>query len=104
MSSPPVRRPVPVALVDDYDVVLKGLAHLLDEYRDRVMVVEIDANQNVDTPVDCGGYDSVAQRESGDDQMIELIRNPRARHGTVYAWNLQPKHIDSALRRGVHGY
>ena len=34
MPSP--ARPITVALVDDYDVVLKGLAHLFDDYRDRV--------------------------------------------------------------------
>ncbi|RII99061.1 DNA-binding response regulator, partial [Clavibacter nebraskensis] len=36
-------RPVTIALVDDYDVVLKGLAHMFDDYRDRVVVAEIDA-------------------------------------------------------------
>lgn len=104
MSSPPVRRPVTVALVDDYDVVLKGLAHLFDEYRDRVAVVEIDANEDVDTPVDVVLYDSFAQPESDNDQMAELISNSRARHVVVYTWNLQPELIESARRLGVHGY
>ena len=34
--------PVRVALVDDYDVVVIGLAHLFDAYRDRIVVAELD--------------------------------------------------------------
>jgi hypothetical protein len=37
-------RPISVALVDDYDVVLAGLAHMFDDHRDRVVVAELDAN------------------------------------------------------------
>ena len=36
--------PVSVALVDDYEIVLIGLAHVFDRYSDRIVVVEIDAN------------------------------------------------------------
>ena len=104
MSVTSSRRPVTVALVDDYEVVLKGLAHLFDDYRDRVAVVEIDANASVAEPVDVVLYDSFAQPESDHDQIAELIDNPRARHVVVYTWNLQPELIDAARRLGVHGY
>ena len=97
-------RPVTVALVDDYDVVLKGLAHLFDDYRDRISVVEIDANASVADTVDVVLYDSFAQPESDHDQIAELIDNPRARHVVVYTWNLQPELVDAARRLGVHGY
>ena len=36
--------PITVALVDDYDIVLMGVAHMFDRYRDRVVVAEIDTN------------------------------------------------------------
>jgi len=93
-----------VALVDDYDVVLKGLAHLFDDYRDRVVVAEIDANMMVAEPVDVVLYDTFAQPESDHQQIAELIDNPRAHHVVVYTWNLQPQLIDAARRMGVHGY
>lgn len=93
-----------MALVDDYDVVLKGLAHLFDDYRDRVVVAEIDANMMVAEPVDVVLYDTFAQPESDHQQIAELIDNPRAHHVVVYTWNLQPQLIDAARRMGVHGY
>ncbi|PRC59971.1 helix-turn-helix transcriptional regulator, partial [Mycobacterium sp. ITM-2017-0098] len=44
--------PITVALVDDYDVVLMGVANMFDRYRDRVVVAEIDANMGLDDKVD----------------------------------------------------
>ena len=93
-----------MALVDDYDVVLKGVAHLFDDYRDRVVIAEIDANMSVSEPVDVVLYDTFAQPESDHQQIAELIDNPRARHVVVYTWNLQPQLIEAARRLGVHGY
>ena len=101
---PSSSRPITVALVDDYDVVLKGLAHLFDEYRDRVVVAEIDANAPMSDTVDIVLYDSFAQPESDHEQIAELISNPRARRVVVYTWNFQPELIESARRLGVHGY
>ena len=33
-----------------------------------------------------------------------LVRNPRAHRVVVYTWNFHPDLIDSARRRGAHGY
>jgi DNA-binding NarL/FixJ family response regulator len=102
--STPNGRPVTVALVDDYEVVLKGVAHLFDDYRDRVVVAEIDANADVAQDVDVVLYDTFAQPESDHDQIAELLKNPRARRVVVYTWSLQPELIEAARRLGVHGY
>jgi hypothetical protein len=64
---------ITVALVDDYDVVLLGLARTLEGYRDRVSVVEIDANEAVDDVVDIVLYDSFAQPESDQDEIAVLV-------------------------------
>ena len=97
-------QPVTVALVDDYDIVLKGLAHMFDHYRDRVLVVEIDANANLSDPADIVLYDSFAQPESDRSELTALVQNSRAGHVVVYTWNFQPALIEDALGRGVRGY
>ncbi|WP_314431780.1 response regulator transcription factor [Microbacterium lacticum] len=96
MPSP--ARPITVALVDDYDVVLKGLAHLFDDYRDRVIVAEIDANAPVSDSVDVVLYDSFAQPEADHVEIAELLRNPRARRVVVYTWNFHPDPRSPATR------
>jgi DNA-binding NarL/FixJ family response regulator len=95
---------ITVALVDDYDVVLLGVARMLDGYRDRVRVAEIDANEAVDDVVDIVLYDSFAQPESDQDEITVLVGNPRAHRVAVYTWNFHPDLIDNALRHGAHGY
>jgi DNA-binding NarL/FixJ family response regulator len=96
--------PVTVALVDDYDVVLSGLAHMLEPYRDRVRIVEIDANEPVDTDVDIVLYDSFAQPESDHHEVAALVANSRARRVVIYTWNFHPELIDAAHGHGVDGY
>ena len=96
--------PITVALVNDYDVVLAGLARMLDHYRDRALIVEIDANEPVEEVVDVVLYDSFAQPESDRDEVATLVANPRSRRVVVYSWNLHPHLIENARRQGAHGY
>jgi DNA-binding NarL/FixJ family response regulator len=100
----PTSPPITVALVNDYDVVLEGLARMLDRYRDRVLIVEIDANEGVEDVADIVLYDNFAQPESDRDELTTLVANPRARRVVVYTWNFHPQLIANARRQGVHGY
>ena len=70
--------PITVALVDDYDVVLLGVAHMFDPYRDRVVIAEIDANKPLSDTVDIALYDSFAQPESDHDEIGVLVNEPAA--------------------------
>jgi DNA-binding NarL/FixJ family response regulator len=100
----PRNAPITVALVDDYDVVLIGVANMLEQYADRVVVAEMDTNKPVDDPVDIVLYDSFAQPESDFEEIGVLVENPRAKRVVVYTWNFHPDLIENARRQGVHGY
>src|SRR3954451_10063255 len=97
-------KPITVALVDDYDVVLMGIAKMFDKYNDRIVVAEIDATMPVDDPVDIVLYDSFAQPESDHHEIGALVANPSARRVVVYTWNFHPELIESARQQGAHGY
>jgi len=103
-SPPPTSSPILVALVDDYDVVLAGVARMLERYRDRVLIAEIDATMSVSDAVDIVLYDSFAQPESDHQEIADLVANPRARKVVVYTWNFHPDLIESARRQGADGY
>src|SRR4051812_17900490 len=98
------RTPLCVAIVDDYDVVVVGLAHLLDPYAARVVVAELDANEPVLDDVDVVLYDTFAQPEADQEDLDVLVQNPHARHVAVYTWNFHQALIDTALAKGAHGY
>lgn len=96
--------PLLIALVNDYDVVLQGVARMLDRYRDRVLIAEIDATTTVDDHVDIALYDSFAQPEADLQRIGDLVANPRARRVAVYTWNFHPELVETALAQGAHGY
>jgi len=96
--------PVRVALVDDYDVVVFGLAHMLEPYRDRVAVVEIDLNEPVREGVDIALYDTFAQPESDHPDVRTLLDNPQASKVVIYTWSFAPRLVQAARALGVHGY
>jgi DNA-binding NarL/FixJ family response regulator len=101
---PRSRAPITVALVDDYDIVVKGVANMLDPYRDRVVIAELDSTMPVDDPVDIVLYDSFAQPESDHEEIGLLVANPNAQRVVVYTWNFHPDLVDSAREHGAHGY
>ena len=96
--------PITVALVDDYDIVVKGVANMLDPYRDRVVIAELDSSTPVDDAVDIVLYDSFAQPESDHEEIGVLVANPRAHRVVVYTWNFHPDLVESARQHGAHGY
>lgn len=102
--APSDKRPITVALVDDYDVVVMGVANMFDNYRDRVVVAELDTTMGVSDEVDVVLYDSFAQPESDHHEIGVLVANPRARRVVVYTWNFHPDLIESAKKHGAHGY
>src|SRR6476646_784919 len=81
-----------------------GVADMLERYRDRVVVAELDATMDVDDVVDIVLYDSFAQPESDHEEIGVLVANPRARRVVVYTWNFHPDLVESARQHGAHGY
>lgn len=96
--------PITIALVDDYDVVVKGVANMLDPYRDRIVIAELDSSMPLEDTVDIVLYDSFAQPESDHEEIAHLVANPRARRVVVYTWNFHPDLVESARQHGAHGY
>lgn len=96
--------PIRLALVDDYDIVLAGLARMFDRYQERVEVVELDARTPVASNIDIALYDSFAQSEADLGDIDTLVRNPLASRVVVYTWNFDTRLIDAALAKGADGY
>ena len=96
--------PVRIALIDDYDVVVYGLARMLEPFRDRVEVVELDIKEPVSVDVDIALYDTFAQPESDRYDFRTLLGNPHAGKVVIYTWSFDAALVAAARRQGVHGY
>ncbi len=92
-----------LALVNDYEVVVRGLAHMLEEFED-LEVVELDSNTDVAQFVDVALYDTMAQSQGDGSDVATLVANPEVRHVIVYSWNLDHALQRRTLDAGVSGY
>ena len=97
-------RPITLALIDDYDVVVIGVAHMFDNYQDRVTILELDASTDLVDRVDIALYDSFAQPRADHVEIAELAANRKAAKVVVYTWNFQDDLVRSAYDGGAAGY
>ncbi|WP_420453678.1 response regulator transcription factor [Ilumatobacter sp.] len=95
---------VRIVVVDDYSLVVAGVARLLEPFADRIEVVEITANRHPREPVDVGLHDAFAQGQADHDDLTPLLEDESIGTVIVYTWNFSPELIETARRRGVGGY
>jgi two-component system, NarL family, response regulator LiaR len=100
---PASQTPVRVAINDDYELVIAGVAALLAPYADRVDVVELDANKPTATDVDIILYDTFGQDEGADLEVDSLSLSGRPKV-VVFSWNVQRELIQGAISAGAAGY
>lgn len=95
--------PVTVAVVDDFEVVVAGVAAMLVGHPE-VQVVELAAGEPVQQRVDVALFDTFAQGEADTAGFDVIVDNANAGAVAVYTWQFAPELVDVALRRGVGGY
>ncbi|NUP73594.1 MAG: response regulator transcription factor [Sinomonas sp.] len=95
---------VRVALVNDYEIVVRGVASMLRSYQDEVEIVELDLNANPGQPVDITLYDTFAGTQGDGDAVRLLSANPLAGKVVVYSWNVDPGLMAAAVANGASGY
>jgi hypothetical protein len=95
-----VNGPITVAIVDDYDVVMMGLANMFDQYSDRVVVAELDSNEALVDTVDIalrGEESSVRRRSPTLARSSSSARSPASSAVRIRA---RSRCIQSLRRRG----
>jgi two-component system, NarL family, response regulator LiaR len=99
MPSAPIR----VAVVNDYEIVVAGVAAMLAPHSDRVSVVELDSNLPVLSDVDVILYDTFAAVQGDGVDLDVLVRGADARV-IIFSWNLHEELVRAAIERGAAGY
>jgi NarL family two-component system response regulator LiaR len=95
--------PVRLAIVNDYEIVVSGLASMLEEHRERVHVVEINAQTPVLSDVDVVLVDTFGQLPRDGDALADLVRECTA-PVVIFSWELPRESITTALGAGAGGY
>ncbi|KQW43929.1 LuxR family transcriptional regulator [Nocardioides sp. Root1257] len=95
--------PIRVAVVNDYELVVLGVASALAPYADRIEVVELDSQLPLLSSVDILLYDTFGQVQ-GDSIDLEALGASSSRRVVIFSWNTEPQLVDRALRLGADGY
>ena len=92
-----------VAVVNDYELVVVGVAALLQPFRDRVEVVELDSNLPVLRDVDVILYDTFGQVQGKGVDVEKLVDGGDAKV-VIYSWNLHAELVKDSIEAGASGY
>ncbi len=93
-----------LAIVNDYEVVVHGLASMLRSYSDRIEVVEVDANTHPASEVDIALFDTFAQSFRDRERISRLVSDPRIGKVVVYTWSADDPSVGQTRVPGISAY
>ena len=109
-SSAPTSTKVLLAIVNDYDVVVEGLAAMMRHHLDRVEVVALDAtgggpsDVSRSTIIDIALIDTFAHSHDDGATLAELLQHRNIEKVVVYSWALDEELVERSLQQGASGY
>jgi NarL family two-component system response regulator LiaR len=94
-------RPIRVALSNDYEIALLGLAEMLGRYPQQVQIVDITTNPSLTHEPDVILFDTFG-RVPEDDRKLRRVLEQNSAKVVVYSWDDYPE--EAATRLGAVGY
>lgn len=95
--------PVRVAVLNDYEIVVAGVARMLQPHADRVTVVETSTGVPPRGECDVILYDTFSQSQGNVLDLHEVTSRTGAAV-LLFSWNVDASLVAEALRRGAAGY
>ena len=96
-------RPITVALVNDYEIILRGLHSMLTPFADRIQVVEHETSGTPDNHADVALFDTFASRRDALDRARDMIADGKVRHVVLYTFDATEEFLSIARDVGVSG-
>lgn len=93
-----------MAILDDYEVVVAGLAAMLAPYADRLTITELDAGVPATTDCDIVLFETFAAAKGERLDCGSVLAHGHAKRVVIYSWNLDPALVESSLNGGAVGY
>lgn len=80
--------PIRVALVNDYEVIVEGIAAMLAPFEGRIEVAELDVRDTPHQPVDIALFDTFAGRRSALERVRRMVDQRHVRRVVLYTWDV----------------
>ena len=97
-------KPIDVALVNDYEIVLEGLRALLKPSEPAIRVLEVDIRRGPRRRVDITLLDTYGEVQSLGHRVRALVAEPSNGAIVVFSFSDQPGAVRLAIRAGAQGF
>ena len=97
-------KPIRVALVNDYMIVLEGLRALLRSSEPEIQVIELDVRKRPRRGVDVTLLDTYGDLESLGERVRSLGADPSNGAIVVFSFSDRPEAVRRAMRAGAQGF
>ncbi|GAA1257685.1 hypothetical protein GCM10009633_31370 [Janibacter melonis] len=95
--------PIRLSVLNDYEVVVHGVAAMLAPFADEIRVVELDCDMPLSQPVDIALYDAFAAPSNAPRKLDTIVSDDKVGHTVLYTWAAGPEVIAAARDRGLSG-
>jgi two-component system, NarL family, response regulator LiaR len=92
---------ISVAVINDYDLIVRGVESMLAPFDDRVRVLGHDRQVPAEAPADVALFDTFAGRRRTLAQAAEMVRAGAAEHVVLYTWDAAPEFVREARDAGA---
>lgn len=94
-----------VAVVNDFEVVVAGLAAMLQPFQDRIDLVDAFlVDEEANGPIDLALYDTFGRQGLETVELTKLLARPEVARVAIYSFNFDETAIEEALAAGAVGY
>lgn len=97
-------KPIKVALINDYMIVLEGLRSLLRSSEPEIVIVEMDVRNGPRRTVDVSLLDTYGELDSLDERVRALTADPSNGAIVVFSFSDRPQAVEHAMLAGAQGF
>jgi two-component system, NarL family, response regulator LiaR len=95
--------PLRVAVVNDYEVIVRGVAAMLHPFADRVAVVETEVGGVAESAVDVALFDTFGGHRTILRRAQQMVADRKVVHVVLYTWSADAGLLSLARASGVSG-
>lgn len=96
-------QPLRVAVVNDYEVIVRGVAGMLEPFADRVVVVATEVGGVPDEPADVALFDTFGGHRTILGRAREMVTDRQVGRVVLYTWSADVDLLSIARASGVSG-
>jgi DNA-binding NarL/FixJ family response regulator len=96
--------PVTVAVVNDYELVVAGVATMLRPYRDRLVVLDRALERTPDRAVDVSLFDTYGAADGQIERIKVLADDPMSGTVVVFSFSTAPELVTASIGAGAAGF